>query len=245
MQILIGTDKTNFSLKRYSEEFNFLEYQETYKSFVKKKTLKTVRKKVGNNFSFSIKAPLFISEETEIIKKFSLNVPQIDKERLEFYGRFKPTEENKKLTDILIKEVENLDADAVIFYTSNKFYPTPENIKNLNNYFKELGDYFKKDDRDVFWATLGFWTNESISQALENTSVISAYDPLMDEIENNSLVNYFIMRGYGRYSSGYSDTALERLAETIFNKGVDTYVVFQGNYQISNARRFNEIIKYW
>jgi uncharacterized protein YecE (DUF72 family) len=245
MQILVGTDTQKFSLKKYTEQFNFLEYGDTYKTFVKRKTLLNIRKKVGENFSFSLKAPLFIGEDLNTITKFSSNVPLIDKNKLENYGSFKKTQENQKITNILIQEIENLDADATIFYTSNKFQPTQENINNINNYFKDLGDFLKKDDRDIFWTPLGFWAPETIEEAIRNTSVVPAYDPLMDEFELNSLVNYFIMRGLGRYSKGYSDSALENLAEIIFNKGVDTYVIFQGAYQISNAKRFNEIIKYW
>ena len=245
MQILIGTDNPTFSLKKYTEQFNFLEYGDTYKAFVKKKTLINIRKKAGDNFSFSLKAPLFIAEDQETIKRFSSNVPLLNKESLNQYGLFKKTQENQKLTEILIQEIENLDADATIFYTSNKFQPTQENIENINQYFKDLGNYLKKDDRDLFWTPLGFWSPDTIIEALKDTSVIPAYDPLIDEIEINSLVNYFVMRGLGRYSRGYSDSALENLAEIVFNKGVDTYVVFQGAYQITKEKRFNEIIKYW
>jgi len=245
MQILIGTDNPTFSFKKYTEQFNFLEYTDTHKTFVKKKTLLNLRKKAGDNFSFSLKAPVFIAEDNETIKRLSTNVPVLNKEKLSNYGLFKKTVENQKLTDILIQEIENLDADAVIFYTSNKFQPTQENIKNINQYFKDLGNYLKEEDRDLFWSPLGFWAADTIMEAVKETAVIPAYDPLIDETEINSIVNYFVMRGLGRYSKGYSDSALENLAEIIFNKGVDTYVLFQGTYQISNAKRFNEIIKYW
>ena len=245
MQILIGTDNPTFSLNRYFEQFNLLEYGDTYKAFVKKKTLVSLRKKAGDDFSFAMKAPLFIAEDNDTIKRLSTNIPIINKEKIENYGLFKPTEENQKLTNILIQEIENLDADAVIFHTSNKFQPTQENINNINKYFKDLGDHLKQEDRDSFWAPLGFWSSETIMEAIKDTSVIPAYDPLVDDMEINSVVNYFIMRGLGRYSKGYSDSALENLAEIIFNKGVDTYVIFQGAYQVSNAKRLNEIIKYW
>jgi uncharacterized protein YecE (DUF72 family) len=246
MQILIGTDNPKFNLKRYTEDFNLLEYTDTYKAFVKRKTLLGLRKKAGEDFSFSLKAPLFIAEDQDSIKKFSTNIPILNQEKIENYGSFKNTEENQKITNILIQEIENLDADATIFYTSNKFQPTQKNIENINRYFIDLGNHLKENDRDLFWSPLGFWSEETILEAVKGSSVIPAYDPLMDEeIQVNPVVNYFLMRGLGRYSTGYSDSALEQVAEIIFDKGIDTYVVFQGSLQISNAKRFNEIIKYW
>ena len=245
MQILIGTSGFPTGKKKYYEQFNFIELDDTFKTFVKSKTLKKFREFSGEDFSFSLKAPIFLTDEKELFVKFTSNVPQLQKEKFDYYGLFKDTPQNKQILDFFANEVTSIDADSAIFYTSNKVFPTSDNIRNMNNFFKKLSQMDAFKERDLFWHFLGFWDDESVKEVLDGTNVIPAYDPLMDQISFDAEINYFTMRGLGIYSRYYPDSALENLAEIIMNKGVDTYVVFQGANQFSDAKRFQSIIKSW
>ncbi len=240
MEILVGCSGFPYSKRHYYKNFNFVEYEDTYKSFAKKRTLEKMRETSGENFSFAVKAPLFISDNVEFIKKFSNNVPQIETENIEQYGLFKDTPQNNKLTDLLFTQVEQLKGDAIIFYTSNKVYPAPQTMKNMNAYFKKIEERTK--DIDLFWHCFGFWDKDSINEAIAGTKVVPAYDPLMDEDLGNFDVNYYVMRGLGNYAKGYSSEALEDLYNLIMRKSVDTYVVFQGPNQALDAKNFLELL---
>jgi len=245
MQILIGTSGFPIGKKKYYSEFNFVELDDTFKTFVKSKTLKKFREYSGENFSFALKAPIFLTDAHELFVKFTSNVPQLQQNKLENYGLCKDTPQNKQLLSLFSQEVESIDADSVIFYTSNKVFPTSNNIKSMNTFFSNLKELDAFKERDLFWHFLGFWDEDSVKEVLEGTKVIPAYDPLMDEMQFDTDVNYYTMRGLGRYSRFYPDSALENLAEIIMNKGVDTYVVFKGASQLSDAKRFKALIENW
>ena len=245
MQILIGTSGFSTGKKKYYDQFNFIELDDTFKTFVKSKTLKKFREYSGEKFSFSLKAPIFLTDAQELFMKFTSNVPQLQSEKLSLYGLFRDTPQNKQILDFFANETVSIDADSVVFYTSNKVFPTPENIKNMNLFFLKLKEMEAFKERDLFWHFLGFWDEEAVKEVLEGTDVMPAYDPLMDDMKFDTDVNYFTMRGLGIYSRYYPDSALENLAEIIMNKGVDTYVVFKGASQLSDAKRFKDLIENW
>ncbi|MBN2694239.1 DUF72 domain-containing protein [bacterium] len=243
MDVLIGCSGFPYSKKNYFQNFSFVEIEETYQSFLKGKTLKKLREQAGEDFSFSLRVPLFISDHQDIIKKNSINVPQVNKDTLSEYGMFKATKENLELLELFAKEVSDVEADSIIFHTSNKVYPTPENIKNMNYFFNLTAERFKESKIDIFWHSLGFWDSETINEAIHKTPVIPAFDPIMDDYSGNFDVMYYIMRGLGFYSKGYPNGALEQLASKIIKESVDSYVVFQGQYQASDAKRLLEIME--
>ncbi len=242
MKIFIGTSGIPVSKKRYYKEFNFVELDDTYKSIVKNKTLKKFKHFSGENFSFSLKAPIFLSDSYEIFSKFSSNVPILDKENLQQYGEFKNNDKNNELLEVFLKGVSVIDAKSIVFYTSNKFFPSPENIKNINGFFSRLEKKEILKNVDIFWHCLGFWDEDAILEALEETTVMPAYDPLMDELNIKTKTNYYIMRALGRYSRFYPDSALENLADMIYEQQKDSYVVFNGVNAFSDAMRFRNII---
>lgn len=242
MQVHIGCTGFPYSQKHYVKNFNFVELQDSYTGFVRRKTLASLREQVGEDFVFSMRAPIYLMEDAEMFGRFIKGVPQIDPEKLDTYGSFQQTDENLKLLNIMLHEAENLNAKMIVFYTTNKIYPTDGTIKKINSFFKVVQERMGDQKCHIVWNPIGFWQKDTILEAIKGTSVIPSFDPIMEEEPYGDFpINYYVLRGLGLYARGYSDEVLDQLAESIDQEDKDTYVVFQGQLQASDAKRFKEI----
>lgn len=236
VKIKVGCCGFPLSKRTYAQTFSVVELQQTFYEPPQPKIALKWRQEVPGNFEYTLKAWQLITHtpQSPTYKKLKQPIP---KDRQDCYGNFKPTPEVMAAWRKTKEIAEILKARIIIFQSPASFRPTPENKKNLR-------DFFGRIDRDDFllgWEARGQWTKEEIDELCQELELIDVVDPFIRPPVTAGL-KYFRLHGIGGYRYRYSDEDLEKIMSWIEGSNKDIYVMFNNVYMYEDACRFKSML---
>ncbi|MCS7098696.1 MAG: DUF72 domain-containing protein [Candidatus Methanomethyliaceae archaeon] len=244
MKIRVGT--CGWSVKggrlKYYETFPCIELQETFYKLPKIKTLEKYRKESPSNFEFIVKAWQAITHPINSPTWRKAEFPSWG--NLENFGLLKPTEENFKAWEEILKVCKILSTKILIIQTPPSFIPSKENIENMRSFLSSL----RRDGIIIGWESRGEWDNNLVKEICEKLELIHVVDPFRKIPSISSNITYFRLHGIGgrevNYSYVYTDEDLIRLRDIL--KKIDSeiiYVMFNNVKMAEDAKRFIKILE--
>lgn len=235
IRIKIGCCGFPTSKKNYVNTFSVVELQQTFYEPPEPKIALKWRSEVPGDFEFTLKAWQLITHtpNSPTYKKLKHPIP---KDRQDCYGNFRSTSEVMAAWRKTKEIAEILKARIIIFQSPASFKPTPENKKNLQEFFRHL-------DRDNFllgWEPRGQWKKEEIYELSEELDLLDVVDPFNRQTVTTGL-KYFRLHGIGGYRYRYSDEDLKKIIAWI-EGSKEVYIMFNNVYMYEDACRFKEMV---
>ena len=188
------------------------------------------------DFRFCIKAWQLITHTPASPTYRRLKSP-ISPQELDLYGGFRPTDQVWLAWERTRQIAAMLDAQVIVFQCPKSFLPTPENIRNLTNFFREAD----RDNRTLAWEPRGDeWPPELIRELCAENHLIHCVDPFKsDTTYGNAL--YWRLHGRKSYHYRYTAEDLAELKLKLSGHGHlqgPNYILFNNIYSKEDALRF-------
>lgn len=155
----------------------------------------------------------------------------------DLYGSFRPTEQVWLAWERTRQIAAILDAQVIVFQCPKSFLPTPENTRNLTNFFREID----RGHHTLAWEPRGDeWRPGLIRELCAESNLIHCVDPFKSEATYGDALYW---RLHGRTGYRYRYTA-EDLAELkVKLSGYEhlpgqNYILFNNIYSKEDALRF-------
>lgn len=228
----IGTCGFCESKRKYFQDFDVTELQNTFYDFVKEEWLKKLKIESGNNFEITFKALQIITHriKSPTYRRFKSNFGN-----RENYGHFRYTNEVYSAMEKMIEYAKILGSKIIILQAPPDFSESDENLKNLNEF---LGNFSGKNIRYGL-ELRGKWDEKTIKELIEKYDIIHIVDPF----KNSSLSNdfrYYRLHGKDSYSYKYNENDLIELKKIVNS---NDYVMFNNTHMCEDAKKFKEMVK--
>ena len=244
MIIKVGTCGIRQPRRRYYDNLDVVELQETFYDMPNPDRLRELRKEAPQNFEFTIKVfqALTHSPRSPTWKRMKYKL----KGDLEKYGLLKPTKENFELWEEFLNNVKPLEAKVFIFQTPPSLPATEESCRWIIEFFNTI----KRGDIIIGWEPRGDFYNkiELLKKIFDKCEIVHVVDPFRRLPVKRQEVNYFRLHGIGpgevNYRYKYTDDDLRKLLEICNNcDGSLVYVLFNNVYMFDDATRFRNLAK--
>ena len=225
--IKVGCCGFSTSIKNYFSEFNLLEVQRTFYKPPKLETAARWRKQASENFEFTVKAWQVITHPP--------SSPTYRKAGINFNdgGFFKPIKEVFNAWETTREIAEILKSRIVLFQTPPSFKETPENIRNISEFFSSIDRQF------VFvWEPRG-WDEKSVLRVCEQNDIVHCTNPFVSSPVYGKIC-YFRLHGTAEsiYKHRYSENELIWLKNYCKQFKKDIYILFNNVSMREDAKRF-------
>lgn len=233
--VRVGT--CGFGLKKdaYARSFSCVEIQHTFYQPPQLKTLERWRREMPADFEFTLKAWQLITHDAKSPTYRRLKRKLSEDERQEA-GCFRPTAIVKEAWDTTLASAKALRAKTILFQCPASFKQTPENISNMERFFKSLD----RQDLNLCWEPRGDWDNtiiRSICTELRLGHVVDPFDAETVTPDNY----YFRLHGRSGWRYQYESHELEELAAIIPTRKAG-YVFFNNSTMTQDASRFCQLL---
>ena len=233
MIIKIGCCGYQKSKKEYFKNFSLVEIQSTfYQPPQKIETVKRWRESAPKDFEFTIKVWQIITHPPSSPTYRRLKEKFGKKEN---YGFFQPTKEVFLAWEKMKEIAKILSAKILIFQTPSSFEQKRENIKNMEEFFKEI----KRDSFILGWEPRGNWQKEVVKKICQKLNLVHVVDPFKEKSLFGE-INYFRLHGKGGYSYKYKKEDFKKLLKFCDKK--INYVLFNNVYMFDDAKKFKTLV---
>ena len=235
--IFVGCCGWTEARARYFQHFPAVELQETFYHPPTVELASKWRHEAPPGFRFLMKAWQLITHAPSSHTYRRLKMPLPENSR-DAYGLFRPTEEVRSAWDRTLAVARALDAVAIVFQCPASFRPEPENIANLESFFKSV----EHDNRLLAWEPRGAWPVETVRAICRQYGLVHCTDPFQaPPVYGDAL--YFRLHGVGAYRYQYSDAELLRLREMLeAHSARPAYVMFNNVHMKDDALRFKALL---
>ncbi len=234
-KIKIGTCGFRANKTEYAEILKTVEVQHTFYQPPQIKTLEKWRGEVPADFEFTLKAWQLITHEAKSPTYKRLKKSLTDAERAEA-GYFKPTAIVREAWQTTLECAAALRAKIVLFQCPASFKQTPENIKNLEKFFRSV----QRNDLNFAWEPRGEWEAKTVKDICENLNLWHAVDPFAKATTTPKKC-YFRLHGRTGFRYKYEEDELTELVELLPQKQI-SYVFFNNRYMLEDALSFQKIV---
>ncbi len=216
--------------KHYFDTFSLIEVQKTFYQLPQLKTAERWKEMAPEGFEFLIKAWQLITHEptSPTYRRLSEKIPP---DRAGDYGRFQSTQ---AVFDAWRRTAEwalVIGATHVVFQCPARFRPTPDNLRNLREFFQRID----RHRLTLVWEPRGAWPDETIRALCEELSLIHGVDPFRSSPVYGEH-QYFRLHGPQGYASQHTDDHLRKLRN--WCQGKVSYVLFNNQTMKEDALRF-------
>ncbi|MDZ7262837.1 MAG: DUF72 domain-containing protein [candidate division KSB1 bacterium] len=234
MKINIGCCGYSESKRKYFEEFQLVEIQQTFYQLPRLELARKWRKEAPEDFEFTLKAWQLITHEpsSPTYRRLQEKIPEPAKAR---YGSFKPTREVLKAWERTEEIARALAARIIVFQCPSSFQPTIENKANLRRFFETI-------DREHYlfaWEPRGKWSPEEVKTLCSELDLIHCVDPFKNEATYGPIY-YFRLHGRTGYKYRYTEEDFAELLKMCAGEK-EVYCLFNNVYMLEDARRFKEL----
>ncbi len=220
---------------KYYRQFKAVEIQKTFYQPPKPETAQRWREEAPEDFEFTLKAWQLIthSPQSPTYRNAGVEIPP---SRRENYGYFRPTEEVFEAWEVTRRIVKALKAKLIIFQCPASFRPTPENVRNMEDFFTRV-----ERGRLLFgWEPRGEWKSQEIEGLCRSLNLLHIVDPFQAKAVYGA-IHYFRLHGRGGYRYRYSQQELMQLKE--WAEETPTWVMFNNVYMLEDALRFAQLLR--
>ncbi len=234
---IIKTGCCGFSVsrKKYFENLDTVEIQETFYQLPEEKTVKRWRDEAPPHFRYTMKVWQLITHEpsSPTYRRLKIKIP--DKKKKNF-GFFKNTDEVMEAWLLTEKIAQILNAEILIFQCPPSFTPSEENIKNMKRFFTMI----RRNNFLFAWEPRGDWDESIIKSLCEELELIHTVDPFMRKpLYGNK--RYFRLHGIGGYRYRYTCEDLRKLLQ-IITEDREYYIMFNNIFMFENAVEFKNML---
>ncbi len=244
-KVKIGCCGFPVSRKRYVEEFNVVELQNTFYNLPTEKWALKIREEAPHGFEFTLKAWQVITHPSRSPTWRKLKTKPPGKH--ENYGWLKPSKENIEAFKSVVKIAEILKANIIVLQTPSSMPFNNESINWVDEFFKEVKNIAK--GIHIGWEPRGEWSRqrEVLEQILCKHRVIHVVDIFKNTplcLPNGILyIRLHGLDGEINYRYKYSDEDLNRLADMIDSLSYsEAYIMFNNVYMFDDAKRLKKIL---
>ncbi len=233
MRVKVGCCGFPKARTQYYKFFNLVEIQQTFYQPPQIRTAERWRQEAPGEFEFTIKAWQLITHEAQSPTyrrlKFSWT-PQ----KLSACGSFKPTKEVHFAWQKTKEIAAVLGAKVIVFQTPASFFPSPANLANLRNFFREIS----RDDFIFVWEPRGKWKKEDVQRLCQELNLIHGVDPFKAEAQYGEIF-YYRLHGITGYRYRFTEDDLRTLKDKTSGVG---YCLFNNVNMWADALNFQKII---
>lgn len=223
------------SRKKYYENFEIVEIQQTFYNPPRISTLNQWRIEAPDSFEFSLKAWQLITHEPSSPTYRRLKSLKIPESKKKFYGFFKPTDEVYRAWQTVKQCALILKSTFIVFQTPSSFKPDKENINNLKKFFTTID----RENLTLGWEPRGNWNKEEIKNICKELNLIHIVDPFQNDEVWGDII-YFRLHGIRGYKYKYTGRDLAKLKTKV--QGKKGYVMFNNVYMNEDALRFKDVL---
>lgn len=176
----------------------------------------------------------FTHRPSDIRKGFGVKL--LDGESAANLGYFQDTSENRRIWTRILEQAQNAAATRILLETPANFTPSMEHKRAIEVFAREWANL--PEGMKLVWHPAGFWDREESATLAQETGMILAIDPLVDEREGlpEGEEAYFQMLGRHGLMDSYSDDDLERILEAASHYD-DVSILFRTCDALGDARR--------
>lgn len=227
----IGCSGFPVSRKRYFENFNVVELQETFYQMPSSELARKWRENAPEDFEFTLKAWQLLTHEPKspTYRRLKIKIPEAKKQN---YGSFKPTDEVSDAYQKTSEIARILRAKVIVFQCPVSFIPSEENKKNMKRFFKNI----KRHDFILAWEPRGGWPEQDILALCKELDLVHVVDPFKDRALYGGIV-YYRLHGIEGLRYKYTDEDLKRLL-SLCPEDRTSYVMFNNVFMFEDALRF-------
>ncbi len=221
----------------YFKRFRTVEVQSTFYQPPAVDLARAWRQNAPAGFRFCLKAWQLITHPASSPTYRRLRTPLMEKIR-PTVGAFQPTGEVWCAWQTTLKIADALDAAIVLFQCPASFRPTPQNVRNLETFFRRLAVC----RHSLAWEPRGDWPQHLIRELCTELNLIHCVDPFAGEPVAEG-IRYFRLHGRGGYRYQYTQAELEELRVKVTSGAQDeTYVMFNNTWMKDDAARFQALL---
>ncbi len=245
MLVHVGCCGFAISRRKYYQEYDVVELQDTFYNPPDEAKLRKLRAEAPDDFIFTMKAWQAITHppSSATWRRCKVKIP---KERWNKYGFLRPTKENFDAWELIAKGAKAVNARVIVIQTPPSFGYSEENYKNVIDFFSSI----TPTDFIIGWEPRGAWKEhpDKVREIIEMfRELVHITDPLRALPVTLKEISYFRLHGIGgkevNYRYKYTDEDLTKL-RSVLNRleSKEAYVMFNNVYMASDAKRFKEIL---
>jgi uncharacterized protein YecE (DUF72 family) len=233
--IKIGCCGFRSSRASYYEFLHAVEVQHTFYQPPQVSTLKKWREEAPRGFEFALKAWQVITHQSSSPTYRRLKRP-LDEETKAGAGSFRQTPTVADAWELTRACAAALEASAVLFQCPASFRPTPENVRDMREFFRRA----ERDKLNFCWEPRGGWPRELVRELCVELDLWHVVDPFAERTLTPRRC-YFRLHGRKGWRYRYEDGELEELCSMLPRDAV-SYVFFNNVGMLEDAVRFREIV---
>jgi uncharacterized protein YecE (DUF72 family) len=232
-QIWVGCCGFPRKLEEYARHLPAVEVQQTFYRPPRARTAQGWRRRVPEEFVFTLKAWQLITHPTTspTYRRLGRPIPAGLRDR---YGSFAPTEEVRQAWEQTLQVAQALRASAVVFQCPASFRPTAENVANLQRFFRTV----PRGGLAFVWEPRGDWPPGLVHGLCRDLDLVHGTDPFVAESVWGHF-RYYRLHGRGGYRYRYTDEDLRELRARCVPPA---YVMFNNVSMWEDALRFREML---
>jgi uncharacterized protein YecE (DUF72 family) len=236
MNLHVGCAGFALPQRRYHQDFDLVEVQQTFYQPPRVATAEKWRAAAPNHFQFAIKAWQLITHEPTSpgYRRLTTPIPPSHRGR---YGGFRLTDEVLAAWDVTRAVGLALRAPIVLFQTPPSFTPTQAHRRDLERFFGRI----PRDFLRLFWEPRGLWEPKEAAALCRELELGHCIDPLQQKPTEGE-VAYFRLHGLGANAERYGELELEKVLLACADRAV-AYVIFNNRDMASDAARFSALAR--
>ena len=240
--IYVGTCGFCEPMKKYFEDFNTVEIQQTFYKILNVRILQKWKKMSREDFIFNFKAFQGITHPytSKTWKKSNVEITKIKSK----VGYLRPTKEVFEFWRKMIEYVDILNAKVVVIQLPESFKSTDENWENAEKFFRNI----ERKNFDIGVELRG-WSEMDIKRFCRKFDIIDVCDLSLRLPTVFKKISYF--RLHGSYKNGkinyyhqYNEYEMKRMVEKIKKiKSNEIFVYFNNVFMLNDSKRFIHLLQ--
>ncbi len=220
---------------KYFAHFPVVELQSTFYEPPSVALAEKWRALAPEPFQFTMKAWQLITHTpaSPTYRKLKSGVSETEHD---LFGSFRPTEQVRLAWERTASIARALRAHVVVFQCPKSFEPTRENVRNLRQFFAEIGP----QEFALAWEPRGDWPDRLVAELCAEHRLVHCVDPLQARSVYGAIA-YWRLHGIGGYRYRYSDAELMHLKSLLRDAPKLTYVMFNNVWMKDDAARFQNL----
>jgi uncharacterized protein YecE (DUF72 family) len=234
--IHLGLCGFTMNTEEYFRTFRTVEVQQTFYEPPMKRTMERWRAIAPDGFEFTMKAWQLITHRATSRTYRRLRTTLSDEEKAGC-GAFRPTAVVMRGWTTTLECARILGARAILFQCPASFKPAPENIENMQRFFRSIE---RPAGVDLLWEPRGDWPDETVRAICRELDLGHAVDPFVRPSVTPSHT-YWRLHGTTGSRHVYSDAELRQLLSWIPD-AADCWVLFNNLPRVGDAKRFASML---
>jgi len=229
-------------MKKYFEDFDTVEIQQTFYKILDIKLLKKWRRMAKEEFLFNFKAFQGITHPytSKTWKRSNVDISNF-KEKV---GYLKPTKEVFGFWKKMVEYVDVLNTKVVVIQLPESFRSNSENWENAEKFFRNI----ERKNFEIGVELRG-WSEDDIKKFCKKFDVIDVCDLILRLPVVSTQTSYF--RLHGSYKNGkinyyhqYTDEEMKEMIEKIKKiKSREIFVHFNNVFMLNDSKRFIHLLQ--